>query len=222
VPTLDKYRLRLELELAQGIAAAPVNLFTGAAPLVPRSRDLQWEIVLLNNGALDSSVGNITSMVLEVKTFQSPASSPLISVSISGAAINTNLTDAARQAQSDQHAILVMTAGMTGLDMTGADVNGAKPFNLVLTATRNGNLVSLAAGTITVVNDGGQYSGNTPTAGDPTYYNKAQIDGMFAAFLKQFNDPGVALILTSPAGQWTRRFGVDDAGNRTDDLTKNF
>jgi hypothetical protein len=32
----------------------------------------------------------------------------------------------------------------------------------------------------------------------------------------------VALILTSPAGQWTRRFGVDDAGNRTDDLTKNF
>ena len=95
MPTLDKYRLRLELELAQGIAAAPVNLFTGAAPLVPRSRDLQWEIVLLNNGALDSSVGNITSMVLEVKTFQSPASSPLISVSISGAAPVKRLTGAA-------------------------------------------------------------------------------------------------------------------------------
>src|SRR6266851_612858 len=96
MPTLDKYRLRLELELAQGIAAAPVNLFTGAAPVFPRSRDLQWEIVLLNNGALDSSVGNITSMVLEVKTFQSPASAPLISVAISGAALNTNLTDGGR------------------------------------------------------------------------------------------------------------------------------
>src|SRR5258708_12711737 len=157
MPTLDKYRLRLELELAQGIAAAPVTLSTGAAPLVPRSRDLQGEIVLLNNGALDSSVGNITSMVLEVKTFQSPASSPLISVSISGAAINTNLSDAARQAQSDQHAIMVMTAGMTALDMTGADVNGAKPFTFLLTATPTATPVSPPPATTPPLNSPAPY-----------------------------------------------------------------
>lgn len=214
---LDRVRLRLELELTKvGDPHNPItNLFSGSTPVMPRSRAIRWELVLLNDDALDADVGNITDITFEVKAYLDPTSAPLISKSTS--TINTALTDAQRQARSDQHAVIEFAAGDTGLSMTGANAGGYKNFSIVITATRSGNLVTLAAGTIQVLNDGGQYSGNTPTAGAPEYYTKTQVDGLLAGGLKQLNEPGVALILVSPDGHWHRRIAIDNDGNPIDE-----
>jgi hypothetical protein len=65
-------------------------------------------------------------------------------------------------------------------------------------------------------NDGGQYSGNTPVAGDPTFYTKAQIDGLIADFLKQDNDNGKVLILRNNAGQGRKHWTDDEGNDRSD------
>lgn len=220
---MDRVIIRLELELTKvGDAAFPVqNLFTGRVAVMPRSRAVRWELVLLKDDVLDADVGNITDITMEVKANGSPETGPLISKSITGAAINVALSDAERQSRSNQHAVINFGQGDTGLSMTGHSDN-VKKFWLVITATRNGNLVTLGAGVIEVLNDGGQYSGNTPTAGDPVYYTKEQIDGQQASFLRIKNKPGVMVIMVSENGQWERRWGVTNEGVRIDAVKRLF
>lgn len=216
---MDRNLIRIEIELTTPYALVLVGGSELAAPTdikMPRSRAIRWELVITKYGVLDADVGNISDITMEVKTKDTPSSAPLISKSTS--AINTNLAEPERQAKSGQHAVINFAQGDTGLNMGAADVL-EKTFDLVITATRNGNLVTLAKAGFTVVNDGGQYSGNTPTAGDPTFYTKAQVDGLIANFLKELNDPGVGLILQSPNGNWQRRFGVNNDGERTDDVS---
>lgn len=209
--------MEVELTRATDPGYALTNAFTNATPYLPRARAWRFHLVFLYDGSLDQNVGNITNVTLEVKTHGSPSTAPLISTSITGAAINTALTDAQRVSRASQHAIVDVAAGSTGLNMGSPDVT-EKQFDLVITATRNGSLVTLASGSFMVANDGGQYSGNTPTAGDPTYYTKDQIDGMLASYLKILNEPGVKLILVSEDGTRQRLLGVDNDGNRTDDV----
>jgi hypothetical protein len=209
----DRNLIRIEIE-----QTTPYSLTTvwGDEIKMPRSRAIRWELVLVKYGVLDDGVGNISSIVMEVKATQAPSSAPLISKSTSS--INTGLTEAQRQTRTDQHAVIEFAAGDTGLNMGSADTL-EKTFDLVITATRNGNLVTLARVPFTVVNDGGQYSGNTPTAGDPEYYTKAETNGLIAHFIKPLNDPGVAIILVSPDGQWQRRLAVNNNGELTWDVS---
>jgi hypothetical protein len=210
----DRVRIRLELELTKvGDTLAPlVNLFTGNHPVMPRSRAIRWELVFLNDGVLDLAVANITNVTMELKAYNSPTSPPIISKFITGASINAALTDAQRQGKSDQHAVINFDQGDTGVDMAGADPDNTKAFSLVITATRNGNLVTLGAGAIRVLNDGGQYSGNTPTAGDPTFYTKDQVDGLLGSYMKLLNDPGVRLILRNKENTWEVQRYIDENG----------
>lgn len=210
----DRMRIRLELELTKvSDPMTPlVNVFTGNSPVIPRSRAIRWELVLLDNGALDPDVGNITNITVEVKAWNNPAAAPDISKTIVGAAINAGLTDAQRVGKTDQHAVINFDQGDTGLDMAGGNPDNTKTFALIITAIRNGNLVTLGEGPITVRNDGGVYSGNTPTAGDPAYYNKDQIDGLLGSYMKLVNDPGVRLILRNKEGTWEVQRYINEDG----------
>src|SRR5690349_13888741 len=116
----DKNRLRLELEATtvSDPAFPLVNIFTGRTPILSRGRDVQLEILLINQTVLDASVANISSLTVEIKPYLQPTVGPLISVTVLAAALDLTVTEADRSARAKQHATLVLTAGMTGLDMT--------------------------------------------------------------------------------------------------------
>src|SRR5688572_12215130 len=112
---MDRVVIRLELELTRvGDAAFPLqNLFTGRVPVMPRSRAIRWELVLLKDDELDPDAANISDITMEVKAYGQPETAPLISESITGASINAGLTDAQREGRSDQHAVINFDQGDT-------------------------------------------------------------------------------------------------------------
>lgn len=177
---------------------------------MPRARAIQWELVLLRLDELDPDVANVSSVTMEVKDYNQPTSAPLISRTV--VIVNAGLSDDQRIARSSQHVVIPFDEGETGLSMAGADTDNTKRFSVVITAVRNGHVVTLGDGVIRVRNDGGVYSGNTPTAGDPTYYTKEEMQGLLADFIKQFNEPGKSITLVSENNQWQVRIFVDNNG----------
>ncbi len=208
----DRVQIRLELEVTRvGDSGKPlVNVFTGAAPQMPRSRAIEWQLVILDKEVLDPAVSNISSITMEVKEWEDPSESPDISKTTP--TINAGLEEAQRIAQSDQHAVIHFDVGDTGLDMTGAEKRNLKKFSLIITAIRNGLRVTLGEGLMWCRDDGGVYAGDTPTAGDPTYLTAPETVALIGAPIQQINDPGVGFILVSGDGTKAIRVFLDNNG----------
>jgi len=174
--------IRIECDLADPYRPL-VNLVTGGTVQLPRSRAVRFELGILDKGIWQDIVSvNFSGITLEVRP-ASRVGAALISKTVNAAAFAV-VAEGQWNAKTGQHATVDANSADTGLAM-GAGVFELELW-LVITATKTtgGNIVTLAAGSVMMIEDGGQYSGNTPIAGDPIYYNTAQVDALIQAAMR--------------------------------------
>jgi hypothetical protein len=195
---------RIECDLSLPYQAL-VNAVDGGQIFMARSRDHRFELGIRDKGIWQETIAQFTSVTLEIKSTTGRTAAALVSVTI--AAPFSTVAEGEWVNRTSQHVAVDLNETQTGLSMGGSD---SKDFWLVITATNtSGRKVTLAAGTITMIEDGGQYSGNTPTPYDPAYLNADQVMALVQALRQNW---------TITENGYQRRLGVDSNGQPTDDI----
>jgi len=160
-------RIRIACDMANPYKPL-INLTTRLQPEIPRGRAVRIDVAVYDFNTFQPSIPQITGMTLEIKA-TTRTGAPIISKTIS------SFSDIALGQWTDgsaQHGTFQLSASDTNaIDMASAL---SKELWFVITATTATAPITLAAGTVNAVEDGGVISGNTPTAGDPTYLTADQ------------------------------------------------
>lgn len=202
-------RIRIAGDLANPFADL-INAVTTLTPEIPRGRHVRIDVAVFDALTFQSNIAQIDTMTLEIKA-ASRTGAPIISKTISSFA--PNVSHQAWLNGTQEHASFQLTDS----DTNGINMGGELSLQLwlVITATTTGGKgLTVAAGPVLAIEDGGVISGNTPTAGDPTYYTKEQIDAKLLALFKSGLFP-------SENGTFSLRIGVTDDGEEIHDIIQN-
>jgi hypothetical protein len=160
--------IRLACDLSMPLKP-PVNIIDGNQVRIHRGKTYRFEIGVYDKETWQESITQFASVTLQVRATRTSAAIidktetvPVVTVA-----------EASWDGRTDQHVVLTLTGAQTNA------LTVPSPFTLnhwlVLTATTaGGEVVTLTAGDILAIEDGGQFSGSTPVSGDPTYLTAAQ------------------------------------------------
>lgn len=168
--------IRLAVDLADPYAALG-NKLTGSRPKLPRSRDIRIELGVFERGVWMRDVETyIASITVEVKATRTGAAT----VTVTDAGPFNTVESGSWDDDSAQHAAILLPNGQTAGFTIGS--TGEADYWLVISAaTVGGKAITLAAGTVTAIEDGGNYSATTPSVGDSAYVTFAQFYAALAA-----------------------------------------
>ena len=176
--TLGRTRIRLAGDAAN--FNSPLDANSRATPQFWRGNDVQFEIAVFFNGALQS-IADLASVTLEIRAPGSgggapdPSTSPLMSATVNSGALDDTLTGDTWSDGSKQHALIAFTAAQSNI------AAGPQWLSLwVVTTDSPGRVITLAAGPIRVQEDGAGLT-TTPPTPDDTYYTAAQSDARYLA-----------------------------------------
>lgn len=189
--------IRLAVDLADPYRN-PVNKLNGERIKLPRSKDIRLEIGVFERGIWVRDIESyLASITVEIKATRTGAAT----VTVTEAGPFT-LTEAETwEGNLGQHASITLPNGQTAGFTIGS--TGEADYWLVITAaTISGKGITLAAGAVTAIEDGGNYSATTPAVGDSQYVTQAQ---MFAALASLTN---VVFTENGYSGRW----GFDENG----------
>jgi hypothetical protein len=204
-------RIRLAIDTAR---MEPINdVLTGNSPQFWNGVDLQFELALFRSSAL-VDIGNIDSIMVELKTSDSRTGLPLMSKVIASADMNPGLTleDWLAGDPDDCHAKVQFTNAETNLYLIDDQVT----FWLVISALTDdapAHKITLGATPLIVIEDG---AGVEPPASviTPTYYTAAQSDARYtlAVDLSSINTHLTTLDGQVAAAQATATAALPKAG----------
>jgi hypothetical protein len=162
--------VRVECDLAIPYQA-PVNKITGERIQIPRGRDVVVELGVRERGTwvvdLESKLASIT---VEVKATRTGAAT----VTVTDSGPFTTTTEGTWTGDTGQHASILLPNGQTSGFTIGS--SGSAEYWMVITAaTVSGKAVTLAAGNVDAIEDGGNYSATTPAVGDASYVTTSQF-----------------------------------------------
>jgi hypothetical protein len=170
-PTLTTDRIRLRVDADQKTAAQ--DALRGATPILWRSADVMLEVGLFYNGEV-LDVSNLAALTLEIKTpgaggtAADPEAAPLASKTVT--AFDATLTAGTWADLSKQHA----SVGFSATEMNFALSGLAAQWLVVSLLTTAGKTITVAAGLVTVREDGYDSAGTAPVL-DGSAYTKAEL-----------------------------------------------
>ena len=183
--TITRQRIRFAGDTAK--LDGPRDKLRIAMPAFWRCHDLQFEIAVFENDVLQD-VSNLTQITLEIRAMGSggeppdPSVAALMSKSVNAVDLNNSLTLTQWNDGSAQHALLVFTDQESNIP---AGENW-----LVLWATTDdapGHTITLAAGHIKVLEDGGGLA-TSPSPPQETFYTAIQSDVRYAQRAQNLSD----------------------------------
>ena len=220
MPSFNRNRIRLAADGAKPFADL-LDQFTGATPILPHGRNINVEVAVFNNAALDT-LDSVSSLTLDIKDLTAggviePTAAALLTKAVSSASFNLQLKQDNWDNDVDvngssYHAAFALTSAETGgLSMSG-QVNNVKSFGLVVSATTSIGIVVLLSGVIQFRYDGaGATSGSPPVAA--YNFSDQQLLAMLAAKLNAGeNDNGVSFTLRGAAGKGILLWVDDSSG----------
>jgi hypothetical protein len=173
--TLTRTRLRLSGDAAN--FDAPLDVLRRATPQFWRGNDVQFEIAVFFNGALQD-VSNLASLTLEIRPLGTggaapdPGFTPLMGATITSFDSTTTLDN--WNTGTKQHAVVTFTAAQSNI------VAGPAWLSIfVITNDSPGRVITLCAGPVRVLEDGSGLATTPAPAGD-TFYTAVQCDARFA------------------------------------------
>lgn len=159
--------IRLEVDAADPYRA-PAIKNTGQPIRLPRSRDIILQLGVYEAGVWVENPSHLVLVTAEVKATRTGAA-----VAVANTSTIANIQQGQWDANTHQHLSITLPAAQTA----GFPTADETTYWLVITATVTGGIpITLLAGVVTVVNDGGDYSATVPSPGDPSYYTKAQVE----------------------------------------------
>lgn len=190
--------IRLAVDLADPYRN-PVNKLNGEKIKLPRSKDIRLELGVYERGIWVRDVESyLASITVEIKATRTGAAT--VTVTEAGPFI---LTEEAEWngGENKQHATITLPNGQTAGFTIGS--TGEAEYWLVITAaTLGGKGITLAAGAVTAIEDGGNYSAATPVVGDSQYVTYAALFPVLQRLIdEQINENGFK-------GRW----GIDENG----------
>lgn len=203
-----RHRIRVAADISQ--FTPPVDVITNETPALWKGTDVQFELAIFDNGALQTP-DNLTSLTLELRAAlpngQAPdaGDAPVLAQTIDSATINTALLLADWNAGTDQHVLIAFTGLET--NFTAGDY-----WLSVYAVTDDvpGQTITLVAGALTVSEDGAGLS-SAPTPPEALFYDAAQSDARFEQQGVDFAD-----VANVTSGQYLR---VKNASVTTDAIT---
>ncbi len=175
--TLSRRRIRLAADAAR--LDAPCDALTNFTPAFYRGNDLQVEFALFSGSTL-LDVSNITSVTLEIKnsdelhTPPEPSAEVLMTKTLTAANLNTALAAADWNAGTAQHGAFTFTAAQANI------AAGHKWLVLwALTSDDPGRVITVAAGPVSVLEDGASGSISEPPETGDLYYTSTQSDARY-------------------------------------------
>lgn len=189
--------IRLACDLAMPLKP-PVNLIDGLQVRIHRGKTYQFEIGVYDKEVWQESITQFSSVTLQVRATRTSAA--IIDKTVSVPVVT--VAEAAWDGKTDQHVVLTLTGAQTNALTVPSPFEA--DFWLALTATTTGGeVVTLGAGAIKGIEDGGQVSGSTPVSGDPTYLTAAQTIAAIESAARGFQ---------IEANGWILIPSVDDTG----------
>lgn len=162
--------IRLACDLADPYRN-PVNALNGERIKLPRSKDIRLELGIYERGVWMRDVESyLATITVEVKVTRTGAAT----VTVTDAGPFVTVEEAQWDGKTSQHAAITLPNGQTAGFTIGS--TGEAEYWLVITAaTVGGKGITLAAGAVTTIEDGGNYSATTPAVGDAQYVTFAQL-----------------------------------------------
>lgn len=184
--TLTSKKIRLAADVAS--LNAPADVLTGLTPAFYRGNDLRVEFAVMSGGVL-MDVGSIASVTLEIKAGNeegappAPTDAVLMTKTIGSASLNAALTLSEWNTAAGQHGVLEFSAQEANISA------GNKWLSLwVMTSDNPGKVITLAAGTLKVLEDGSSGGVQTPPVPIESYYTSTQSDARYLLAGQNFSD----------------------------------
>ena len=160
--------VRLACDLSMPLKA-PVNIIDGLQVRIHRGKTYRFEIGVYDKETWQETITQFASVNLQVR----PTRTGAAIIDKTETVPVVTVAEAGWDGRTDQHVVLTLTGAQTNA------LAVPDPFTLtrwfVLTATTaGGEIVTLTAGDIVAVEDGGQFSAATPISGDPGFLTAAQ------------------------------------------------
>lgn len=170
--------IRIQCDLASQYRSF-VNVADGGPVKMARSRAHRFEIGLYDKGIFQGDMSQFSSITLEVKAQSARTGANLISKTLTAASF-VAIAEGQWVNRTSQHAAIDLSSSDCALTVDSTNVLALW---IVITGTTavGGNTVTLAAGNATMTEDGGQYSGVTPTPTTPNYLNADQTIAAIAS-----------------------------------------
>ena len=185
--SITRNRIRLPVDPTQP-HDGPFHQSAGQvlSPQFPRARAIRVEISVFNNGTFVTDISAIySSVTFEIKLASARTDAPQISKTVNSGDF-VIVQESEWNSGDKAHVEIELAVGDTGLAMSGAN---ELELWLVITATSTDGVVTLVSGPAKMIEDGGQASGNTPTAGDPEYLTADQTLAAIAASQSREKSP---------------------------------
>jgi hypothetical protein len=147
---------------------APVNVIDGLQIRIHRGKTYRFEIGVFDKEVWQESISQFSSVTLQVRATRTSAAI----IDVTQVVVATTIPESAWDGRTDQHVVVTLTGAQTNALTVPSPFEA--DFWLALTATAGAEVITLTAGTIKGIEDGGQFSGSTPVSGDPTYLTAAQ------------------------------------------------
>lgn len=160
--------VRLACDLAMPLKP-PVNVIDGLQVQIHRGKTYRFEIGVFDKEVWQESISQFSSVTLQVRLTRTSAALIDVTQVITAATVPESAWDG----RTDQHVVINLTGAQTNA-LTVPSPFELKHWLVVTATTTGGEVVTLAAGDMKGIEDGGQYSGVTPASGDPTYLTAAQ------------------------------------------------
>lgn len=189
--------IRLACDLADPYRN-PVNKLNGERIKLPRSKDIRLELGIYERGIWVRDVESyLATITVEIKATRTGAAT--VTVTDAGPFVLTE--EAEWNGDTKQHAAITLPNGQTAGFTIGA--TGEAEYWLVITAaTTGGKGITLAAGAVTAIEDGGNYSAATPAVGDSQYVTFAMLFPLLKSLSEQVIEEN------GYKGRW----GIDENG----------
>jgi hypothetical protein len=193
-------RIRVKLDIATALVPS-VDFFTGASPLMPCGRAVQFEFGAFNHDEIDT-LNAMTSIKLEVRPLTASGvvdlvAGPVMSKTVNAADFNLALTKAAWELGFEWHVKVEFTEAETGLTV---DALNYRDYGAVVTAQTGTGPVTLGVFTLRAVKDGGLTVVTPPPVGDPNYVRADDYLADKNQFIKRINAKGMSIILFNDVG----------------------
>jgi len=179
--TLGRTRIRLAGDAAN--FNSPLDVNSRATPQFWRGNDVQFEIAVFFNGALQS-VANLASMTLEIRVpgpaggAPDPSATPLMSATVYAGALDDTTTQDTWNSGTQQQALIAFTAAQSNI------AAGPQWLSLWVVTTDNpGRVITLTAGPIRVLEDGCGPTATAPSSSD-SYYTEAEVNALLAGHVQ--------------------------------------